>query len=211
MKRSTFILFMEFLLLFVLFPWILTLRFSILLKVILGVLGFLYMLFILIKRNNHTFFKWKQLPEFKIHFRRILFLFIGLLVFSTAYIYHSFPEKLFSMPLQKTGIWIVILLIYSFLSVIPQEIIYRSFFFIRYQKLFKNETVLIFINAVVFSLGHLFFQNLLVLGITFVGGLFFGYSYHTTRSLVFVSIEHSLYGCWLFTVGMGDLLGFPVP
>jgi len=24
-----------------------------------------------------------------------------------------------------------------------------------------------------------------------------------------VSIEHAIYGCWLFTVGMGSMLGFP--
>ncbi|WP_193316028.1 CPBP family intramembrane glutamic endopeptidase [Flavicella marina] len=107
--------------------------------------------------------------------------------------------------------WITFIGVYTFLSVIPQELIYRSFYFNRYQKLINNKHLLLFMNAIVFSLGHIFFMSPLVLGITFVGGWVFAYTYTNTKSLLLVSIEHAIYGCWLYTVGFGELLGFPVP
>ena len=45
--------------------------------------------------------------------------------------------------------------------------------------------------------------------LTFLGGLIFAITYYKTKSTLLVSIEHAIYGCWLFTVGMGDMLGFP--
>jgi uncharacterized protein len=69
--------------------------------------------------------------------------------------------------------------------------------------------LLIFINAIVFCLAHLFFKNTLVLALTFIGGLLFGMTFYKSKSTLFVTIEHAIYGCWLFTVGMGNMLGFP--
>jgi CAAX protease family protein len=69
--------------------------------------------------------------------------------------------------------------------------------------------LLLFVNAIVFSLGHIFFRNTLVLVLTFFGGLLFAYTFSKTKSTLLVSIEHAIYGCWLFTVGMGSMLGFP--
>ena len=75
--------------------------------------------------------------------------------------------------------------------------------------LFKNTKVLIFANAVFFAAAHLLFKNNLVLALTFLGGLIFAFSYYKTQSTLLVSIEHAIYGSWLFTVGMGSMLGFP--
>jgi len=105
-------------------------------------------------------------------------------------------------------LWIVILFVYSLLSVYPQELVYRAFFFQRYQSLFRNDKLFIFINAIIFSLGHLFFKNSLVIVLTFLGGLLFAFTFNKTKSTLLVSIEHAIYGCWLFTVGMGTMFGF---
>ena len=121
------------------------------------------------------------------------------------------PDALFNVIKVKPTMWISFICIYSFLSVIPQEIIYRSFYFERYKKIFPNKTLFIFSNALVFSLGHIFFNNLLVSVITFIGGLIFAYTYKKTKSMLLVSIEHAIYGCWLYTVGFGEILGFPSP
>jgi membrane protease YdiL (CAAX protease family) len=64
-------------------------------------------------------------------------------------------------------------------------------------------------NAIFFSLGHLFFKNTLVIVLTFLGGLLFAFTFNKTKSTLLVSIEHAIYGCWLFSVGMGSMLGFP--
>ena len=69
--------------------------------------------------------------------------------------------------------------------------------------------MLILVNAVLFSLAHLFFRNALVMILTFLGGIVFALTYHKTKSTLLVAIEHAIYGCWLYTVGMGEMLGFP--
>jgi membrane protease YdiL (CAAX protease family) len=68
---------------------------------------------------------------------------------------------------------------------------------------------LVFINGVLFSLAHLFFRNTLVSVLTFLGGLLFALTFLKYKSTLLVSIEHALYGNWLFTVGMGQMLAFP--
>jgi membrane protease YdiL (CAAX protease family) len=111
--------------------------------------------------------------------------------------------------LNKPLLWLAILFIYSVFSVYPQELIFRTFFFQRYEVLFKSKALFIFINAIVFSLAHLFFRNTLVLLLTLFGGILFGFTFYNTKSTLFVTIEHAIYGCWLYTVGMGSILGFP--
>ncbi|MDU0355872.1 hypothetical protein RS130_20045 [Paraglaciecola aquimarina] len=52
-------------------------------------------------------------------------------------------------------------------------------------------------------------MNNLVFVLTFAGGILFALNYKKSQSLVAVSIEHSAYGLWLFTVGLGQQLAFP--
>jgi uncharacterized protein len=40
--------------------------------------------------------------------------------------------------------------------------------------------------------------------LTFAGGLLFAWRYKTTGSLFTSSLEHALYGCWFFTIGIGQ-------
>ena len=150
------------------------------------------------KRMNWNAF-WKRLA--------ILFVIIALV--TTAYVWFTKPSALFFVPRTNIPLFFGILLVYTFLSVWPQEVIYRTFFFERYQPLFKNKALFVFLNAIAFSLAHLFFKNTLVTILTFIGGILFGLTYLKYRSTTLVSIEHALYGNWLFTVGMGQMLAFP--
>ena len=125
------------------------------------------------------------------------------------FVWFTDKEILFGMLLNKPKLWLMILFFYTIFSVYPQELIYRTFFFQRYQHIFKNEVLFILLNAALFSLAHLFFNNMLVLFLTFIGGIIFAITYKKTKSTLLVSIEHAIYGCWLFTVGMGNMLGFP--
>ncbi len=134
-----------------------------------------------------------------------------LVVCSVLFMYLTVPEKLFSVVKTNPGLWVGISIFYSLFSVYPQEFVYRSFFFKRYGFLFKNSWALIGINAIAFCLAHIGFKNGLVLGITLVGGVLFAITFTKTRSLLFTSIEHAIYGSWLFTVGMGEMLAFPMP
>ncbi|MDB4438920.1 CPBP family intramembrane metalloprotease [bacterium] len=207
MKNQTK-LFLEFLTLFVILPMALCLSIGIWIKVTLGLLGFGFVVSVL-SQEKYTLLKGgaKGFPtDLKKQIITVLALLIPATIFFV-YIYDS--EQLFYVVRNNPIVWVVIFFVYSFMSVLPQEVLYRSFFFHRYRSLFTNNVVLVLINALVFSLGHLFFENTLVLVITFLGGLIFGYTYLKTKSLRLVFIEHTIYGYWLFTVGMGDMLGFP--
>ena len=201
---------LELLFLYVVLPISFCFSFPIYIKLSFGILSFIYLLVILI-RNRYSFFK----GAFKNYTRKIglqiLINLVGLIIITTTYLGITNPDALFNVIKAKPTMWIAFICIYSFLSVIPQEIIYLSFYFERYKKIFPNETLFIFSNALVFSLGHIFFNNLLVSGITFIGGLLFAYTYKKTKSMLLVSIEHAIYGCWLYTVGFGEVLGFPIP
>lgn len=125
--------------------------------------------------------------------------------------YLSEGEKLFIVVRKNPAMWLGVTIFYSISSVYPQEFLYRSFFFSRYGLLFKKPYLLIAVNALVFSFAHIGFKNILVLALTLIGGLIFAITYSKTRSLLVTSIEHALYGSWLFTVGMGEMLAFPMP
>jgi len=198
----------ELLILFILLPVSLAFSYPIWIKTLLVLIGFIYIVIIMLRVEKISFRINKKL-NWKHFWKRTLITFVLITIITTAYVYFVDASKLFCVPLNKPKLWIGILLVYTFLSVWPQEIIYRTFFFVRYERLFKDKKLLIFVNAIVFSLAHIFFRNTLVIVLTFVGGLLFAYTFYKTRSTVMVSIEHAFYGNWLFTVGMGQMLAFP--
>lgn len=185
-----------------------TLDLSIWIKLISGFMGFIYIIYILLRIEKNTFIisrtiNWNSF--WKVTLLKLLFIAIVSIIF----VWFNDRNQLFIVLRTKPVLWVVILFVYSILSVYPQELIYRTFFFQRYQSLLKNKNLFVFINAIIFSLGHLFFKNTFVLMLTFLGGLLFAFTFNKTKSTLLVSIEHSIYGCWLFTVGMGSMLGFP--
>ena len=120
-----------------------------------------------------------------------------------AFLWWIKPDAMFSLILQHPKIWLLVMIAYPIISVLPQEFIYRVFFFERYQPLFGSGVTMIVASASVFSLGHIVFHNWPAVILTFVGGCLFGRSYQRTASLLLVSIEHALYGCAVFTIGYG--------
>ncbi len=204
-KRYKYI---EFLLLFIVIPTSFVFNYSAILKLVVGVLGFFYVLFILLKVEKNRF-KINKNIHWNNFWKSTFLKFLIIAIFTATFVYFTTRESLFTVAFNKPILWILILFFYSLFSVYPQELLYRTFFFDRYKNLFKNELLFIIINAFLFSLAHLFFKNGLVLIITFIGGIIFAFTYKKTQSTVLVSIEHAIYGCWLFTVGMGEILGFP--
>jgi membrane protease YdiL (CAAX protease family) len=206
--QSTGYKFTEFFLLFIILPVSLVFNYPIYLKISFIVVGFFYVLWMLLKVEKQRF-KINESLDWKMFWRRTLVLLCAIILITSAYVFFTDASKLFIVVRTKPLVWVVILFIYSFFSVYPQELIYRTFFFLRYDSLFKNKKLLVFINAIVFCLAHLLFNNALVLILTFLGGILFALTYVKTRSTLLVSIEHAIYGSWLFTVGMGEMLGFP--
>ena len=198
----------EFFIIFIGIPVVFTFQFSTWVKLTIGIIGFIYIIIMLLRVEKLQLkitpnLNWK--PFFKKLSLKLL-----LIAFTTfLFVFFTEKEALFNVVINKPKLWVLILFIYSLFSVYPQELMYRTFFFQRYKELISNKTLSIFINATVFSLGHIFFRNTLVLVLTFFGGLLFAITYSKTKSTFLVSIEHAIYGSWLFTVGMGDMLGFP--
>jgi membrane protease YdiL (CAAX protease family) len=198
----------ELLFLFVGVPVSFALEFPIWIKMIIGLLGFGYVVFVLLRIEKNQFkisdsLNWKQF------WKQTLLKLIVIAIVTTLYMWIFDSSNLYNVIRNKPMLWVVILFIYSLFSVYPQELIYRTFFFQRYEALFKSDLLFILINASLFSLAHLFFRNALVIVLTFLGGILFALTYKKTKSTLLVSIEHAIYGCWLFTVGMGEMLGFP--
>jgi membrane protease YdiL (CAAX protease family) len=198
----------EFFIIFILIPVSFALDYPIWIKLILGVLGFIYVIFILLRIEKN---KLKIAPnlDWKVFFKRTMIQWTGIAILTIIYMWIMDQPNLFIVVLNKPFKWLMLVFVYSFFSVYPQELIYRTFFFQRYRSLFKNEILFIILNAALFSLAHIFFRNGLVMVMTFIGGIFFALTFKKTKSTLMVSVEHAIYGSWLFTVGMGSMLGFP--
>ncbi|MEP3837738.1 MAG: CPBP family intramembrane glutamic endopeptidase [Algibacter sp.] len=207
MKSVTYKI-IEFVIIFIVIPISFVVPYSPWLKLSVGFLGFVYVVYVLLRVEQLKFkvsksIKW--IPFWKI--TSIKLLLIAFL--TTGFVWITDSASLYGVLLHKPLKWGILLFVYSVFSVYPQELLFRTFFFKRYYSLFKNETLFLFLNAVLFALAHLFFGSELVLVLTFVGGLLFAYTFKKTHSTLLVSIEHAIYGSWLFTVGMGSMLGFP--
>jgi membrane protease YdiL (CAAX protease family) len=135
--------------------------------------------------------------------RRILGLFAAgsvLLVSATRAV---LPGLFLVLPRHMPGLWLVIMVLYPLVSVYPQEIIYRAFFFHRYREVFPTRKMRIAISALVFCLAHVVFDNPVALLLTLAGGWLLAVTYERSRSVAACFLEHSLYGCLIFTIGLG--------
>jgi membrane protease YdiL (CAAX protease family) len=114
------------------------------------------------------------------------------------------PDLEWSFVREHPAFWRVVMVAYPVLSVYPQGLLYRAFFFERYATLFPGKWAMILASACAFAFLHIIFRNWLAVALTFGGGLLFAARYAETGSLATSSFEHALYGCWLFTVGLGQ-------
>lgn len=114
------------------------------------------------------------------------------------------PADLFLFPRERPVVWMVVMLLYPLLSALPQELIYRAFLFQRYRPLFPSELTLAIASVLTFSGLHLVYDNWWAVGLSLIGGFIFVRTYRTTKSLYWVSLEHAIYGCLVFTIGMGN-------
>jgi membrane protease YdiL (CAAX protease family) len=75
--------------------------------------------------------------------------------------------------------------------------------FHRYRPVFRGRWPMIIASAVAFGYAHVVFDSALAVGLSSVGGGLFALTYDRTRSTLICAIEHTLYGCFIFTVGLG--------
>ena len=200
----------ELFLLFIAVPGILATSFSVYVKVTAVVLALLYVLFISYKTMFRKGFKISYKKPSITYVIRVSIVSLLIFVSGMALIQYINPDLLFVVVKQKPLLWLTILFVYAFLSVIPQELIYRRFFYRRYRSLFYNKKLFAVINVFCFSWCHIFLNNIWVMIITALGGILFVYTYEKERNLRWVIFEHSLYGNIVFTLGLGQMLAFPM-
>jgi len=113
------------------------------------------------------------------------------------------PEYFLYCPKNHYTVWLSIMWSYPLLAVYPQELIFRAFFFHRYAALFNTPAMMIGASAVAFSFGHIIYYHPYSMMFTLGGGALFSYTYWRSRSLLAATLEHALYGCLLYTIGLG--------
>jgi len=155
--NSTIIRGLELILLFVLLPISFLLPYPAPIKAGFTIIGFIYIL-VRLKRSNLLKLRFPDTSYFKPFWKETLIKLLIIVIVTSLYVFWVAPDKLFFVLIKRPDLWAIILLVYSFLSVWPQEIIYRTFFYDRYEHLIKNKWLFIFINAVLFSLAHIFLR-----------------------------------------------------
>ena len=136
----------------------------------------------------------------------LIYVFIRWIVFSFGlfiFTFYVFPEKLFIVQKSNPGFIWKIMIFYPFFSALPQEFIFCKFFFARYKSFFGEKTLMVAMSSLAFCLAHILFINWVAPVLGLVGGIIFAGTYKKTKSLLMVSIEHSLYGDTLFFIGLG--------
>lgn len=112
------------------------------------------------------------------------------------------PGRIAWMPRTVPLLWLGLVVFYPLLSVIPQELLYRVAFVHRYGELFSTSRARILTSAALFAYAHIVYLNVPSLVLTFIGGLLFASTYERTRSLPLLTLEHTLYGLAIFTLGL---------
>jgi uncharacterized protein len=137
-------------------------------------------------------------PWLNVMLLRYLLLTCGLLGFTWLMV----PEHFFAFPKERPAMWAMVMLLYPLLSVLPQEFLYRSFFLRRYQAI-MSPAALALLSALLFGWVHIVLHNWVAVVFSAIGGVMFTRSYQQTQSLAAAVLEHALYGCTIFTVGLG--------
>jgi len=174
-----------------------------------------YMFFFLWAASGYTFFillrtykeKLKEIWNWSAvtwrNLRPILIRFFLASIGMSLFIYFYDPGKMFGLFYYRPEIIPFLLVLYPLISALPQELIFCSYFFKRFKVFFGEGKVMVIMSAVVFAYAHILYINPVAPLLSFLGGLIFASTYLKTRSLALVTIEHGLYGNFLFLIGLG--------
>lgn len=203
MKSGKYLLALEFFLLCILLPTIIIVyRLAPQMFFFLWSTALYCWITVLIKEDFwRDVWKWEAVtwPAMKWILVRWVFACIGM----TAFLYCVDPDRLLDLFMTKPYFVIVLFCLYPILSALPQEIIFCSFFFRRYAPFFKTERSMIIASAIIFAYAHVLFINWVAPFLSIIAGLIFASTYAKSKSLALVTIEHGLYGNFLFFIGLG--------
>jgi membrane protease YdiL (CAAX protease family) len=173
-------------------------------KVMLGTLwiGSLVAWFALKHEKGFSIRKeWSWAGVTRANLKFLIIRFVPCAIILLVFVLVEIPADFLVFPRTRTGLWLLVMLLYPILSVVPQSFVFRSFFFHRYEKILGSQTAII--SGLAFGYAHFFLGNAIAILICIIGGVIFADTYKRYRSLALVSIEHSIYGCYVFTIGLG--------
>lgn len=158
-------------------------------------------LYFLYEPNIKRMWKWSAVtwPAMKPILIRFVLACIGMTIF----IYFYDPERMFGLFDRAPQIIPFLLVAYPVLSALPQELIFCTFFFARYAPLFGTGKSMIIASTIIFAYAHLLYINPVAPTLSLLAGWIFATTYYQSKSLALVTIEHGLYGNYLFLVGLG--------
>jgi len=113
------------------------------------------------------------------------------------------PDLLFSLVKRSPALWAAVMLLYPWLSVYPQELLYRAFLFHRYRPLFGSGWTMLLASGLAFGFVHIIFGNWLAVALCVLGGLLFAFTYYSSNSLLLTCLDHAIFGNFIFTIGLG--------
>lgn len=150
---------------------------------------------------NNRKFGWKKKATKRLFI--VFGTFAAVVGISTLFTYYYSPQYLFYILSTDIQTWLILLIVYPLLSALPQEIIFRAFVFHRYKIILPNKQHRMLLSSVCFGFAHIFYANWIAVGLSMMAGYVFCLTYAKTKSTLLVSIEHSLWGLWMFTIGLG--------
>jgi membrane protease YdiL (CAAX protease family) len=114
------------------------------------------------------------------------------------------PDRLFNLPKGNPMIWLALSMFYPVFSAWPQEIIYRTYIFRRYENIFSRKWLMIAASGITFSFAHILYYHPISMILTLFGGLYLANVYERTRSVLYTAILHGILGMLVYTVGLGE-------
>lgn len=145
---------------------------------------------------------------------RIVALFVLVAGAFSIWVWVNRPASFLSFPIHNTRMWLLVMIFYPLLSVLPQELAFRSFFFHRYGALFGDRLwLLAAVNGALFGFAHIIYGGAVSIILSGALGVLLAWRYAQTGSLRAIWLEHALYGQMIFTVGLGRYFftGVPTP
>jgi len=176
------------------------------------ILPVLVFIFILLRRSSD--FEWRELILWQVSRRillknAIIILLAALLMLG--YVYFFDRENLFNLPRANIWLYLGLCLFYPVFSSFGQEIIYRTFLSKRYLVILPKKWHFVLASALTFSFMHIVYYDPVSMILTFIGGLYFAGVYQQTRSVLFTSVLHGIFGIMIFGVGLGQYFWLDMP
>jgi membrane protease YdiL (CAAX protease family) len=165
------------------------------------------LIFIFLILRYRTDFRWKELVYLSITRKQLAR--DGIILSCSAVcliimVLTLMPGKFLNLPRANPWIWLALGTFYPVFSAFPQEILYRTFIFRRYTRIFPGKWPMIAASGVSFGFVHILYYHPISMLLTLIGGIYLASTYNRTRSVLYTAILHGVLGMFVFTVGLGE-------